>query len=54
MTSELDESRKKFIFRLLKGFSGQVFITTTSKKEIGYDGEMKEFFIKGGRVAKSS
>lgn len=54
VTSELDDNRKKFIFRLLKDFSGQVFITTTSKKEIGYSGEMKEFLIKGGRAVKSS
>jgi DNA replication and repair protein RecF len=54
VTSELDESRKKFIFRLLKDFSGQVFITTTSKKEIQYDGEMKEFYIKDGRAVQNS
>jgi len=54
VTSELDDSRKKFIFRLLKDFSGQVFITTTSKKEIGYKGEMKEFLIKGGHAVQVS
>lgn len=52
VTSELDERRKKFIFRLLREFTGQVFITTTSKKEIQLEGEMKEFHIKGGRVVQ--
>lgn len=54
VTSELDDSRKKFIFRLLKDFSGQVFITTPSKKEVTFEGEMKEFHIKSGRVVRSS
>lgn len=54
VTSELDERRKKFIFRLLKDFTGQVFITTPSKNEILFDGEMKEFQIKKGRSVKDS
>ena len=54
VTSELDERRKKFIFRLLKDFKGQVFITTPSKNEVVYDGDMKEFLIKKGRSVKAS
>ncbi len=34
ITSELDDKRKGFLFDLLQGFAGQVFITTTSLKEI--------------------
>ncbi len=54
VTSELDERRKKFIFRLLKDFTGQVFITTPSKKEVVFEGDMKEFQIKGGRAVQDS
>lgn len=50
VTSELDEHRKKFLFRLLEGFTGQIFITTTSLKEILCRGEMKVFHIRGGRA----
>ena len=50
VTSELDERRKKFLFRLLDGFTGQIFITTTSLNEIQYRGEMKVFHIRAGRA----
>ncbi len=50
VTSELDERRKKFLFRLLDGFTGQMFITTTSLNEIQYRGEMRVFHIRAGRA----
>lgn len=50
VTSELDERRKKFLFRLLDNFNGQIFITTTSLKEIQYKGEMKVFHIRAGKA----
>lgn len=52
VASELDEMRRKFIFRLLREFPGQVFITTTNKNEIELSGEMREFHIKGGRAVQ--
>lgn len=50
ITSELDSNRKKFLFRLLQEYTGQIFITTTSIKEILYKGQVRGFHIKGGSV----
>ena len=50
ITSELDSSRKKFLFKLLENFPGQIFITTTSIKEILYKGEVRVFHIKDRMV----
>lgn len=52
VTSELDEKRKGFLFRMLEGFPGQIFITATGLTEIKLPGEMRTFHIRGGRVAK--
>jgi len=46
ITSELDSNRKKFLFRFLQDFTGQIFITTTSIKEILYKGHIRGFSIK--------
>jgi len=46
ITSELDGTRKKFLFKLLENFPGQIFITTTSIKEILYKGHIRGFHIK--------
>lgn len=50
VTSELDERRKGFLFGLLDGFPGQIFITSTSLGEVRLKGEMKVFHIRGGRA----
>jgi len=50
VTSELDEKRKGFLFDLLGGFSGQIFITSTSLGEIRLRGEMRVFHISAGRA----
>lgn len=50
ITSELDSSRKRFLFKLLQEFTGQIFITTTSIKEILYKGQIRAFHIKDGKV----
>lgn len=50
VTSELDERRKRFLFKMISNFRGQTFITTTSLKEIHHKGEMKLFRIKNGRA----
>ena len=50
LTSELDEGRRKFLFRLLQDFSGQIFITGTSLNEILSRGEMRLFHIQGGKA----
>ena len=50
ITSELDSNRKKFLFRLLQDYTGQIFITTTSIKEILYKGHIRGFHIKDGAV----
>ena len=50
VTSELDERRKRFLFKMISNFSGQTFITSTSLKDIHHKGEMKLFRINNGRV----
>jgi DNA replication and repair protein RecF len=50
VTSELDERRKGFLFNLLDGFQGQIFITSTSLGEIRLKGGMKAFHIRAGRA----
>jgi DNA replication and repair protein RecF len=50
VTSELDEKRKGFLFDLLGGFSGQIFITSTSLGDIRLRGEMRVFHIRAGRA----
>lgn len=50
ITSELDSNRKKFLFKLLQKFQGQIFITTTSIKEILYKGQARVFRIKDRTV----
>jgi len=50
VTSELDSQRKKFLFKLLEDFPGQIFITTTDIKEILYKGEIRVFHIKDRTV----
>ncbi len=46
--SELDEKRRKFLFGLLEGFTGQVFVTATSANQILYKKDKKIFHIKAG------
>ena len=48
--SELDEKRRNFLFELLEGFLGQVFVTATSAREVHYKGSKKIFHIKAGRA----
>ena len=50
ITSELDGNRKKFLFKMLQKFPGQIFITTTSIKEILYKGPIRVFRIKDKKV----
>ena len=50
ITSELDGNRKKFLFKMLQRFPGQIFITTTSIKEILYKGPIRVFRIKDRKV----
>lgn len=50
VTSELDERRRKFLFGMLVGFTGQIFITTTNPEEVLLKGEMKTFRIRKGRA----
>lgn len=50
VTSELDERRRKFLFGMLGGFPGQIFITTTNPEEVLLRGEMKTFRIRKGRA----
>jgi DNA replication and repair protein RecF len=49
ITSELDERRRSFLFRLLEGFTGQVFVTATTTKEVLRKDDKKIFQIKSGR-----
>lgn len=50
ITSELDSNRKKYLFKLLQDFTGQIFITTTSMKEILYKGDIRGFHVKDKKV----
>ena len=50
ITSELDGNRKRFLFKLLQDFAGQIFITTTSMKEVFYKGHIRGFHIKNKKV----
>jgi DNA replication and repair protein RecF len=50
ITSEFDEKRRNFLFLLLEGFPGQVFVTATSPGEVLHKGEKKIFGIKAGRA----
>lgn len=52
VTSELDEGRRKFLFKLLQDFTGQVFITGTSLKEILGRGEARVFHIRSGKASQ--
>ena len=48
--SELDEKRRNFLFELLEGFPGQVFVTATSQREVHYKESKKLFHIRAGRA----
>jgi len=50
ITSELDERRKNFLFRLLKEFPGQIFITSTTPRELPPTDNKKVLQIKAGRA----
>jgi DNA replication and repair protein RecF len=50
ITSELDDRRKGYLYRLIEEYSGQIFITAISSKEIRHSGEKKVFHIKAGRA----
>ncbi len=50
VTSELDANRKRFLFKMLQRFEGQIFITTTSIKEILYKGRIRVYRIKDKKV----
>ncbi|HLE24949.1 MAG TPA: DNA replication/repair protein RecF [Thermodesulfobacteriota bacterium] len=50
ITSELDERRKNFLYRLIEEYSGQIFVTATNPKEIQHKGEKKIFYVKAGRA----
>ena len=54
ITSELDEMRRNFLFRLLDGFTGQVFVTATTTKEVLRKNDKKIFQIKSGRAQSFS
>lgn len=48
ITSELDMNRKDFLFKTLKEFPGQIFVTSTNKTEIPYRGKHRTFYVKSG------
>ena len=50
ITSELDERRRNFLYRLIEEYSGQIFVTATNPKEVHHKGEKKIFQIKAGRA----
>ncbi|HEY7534528.1 MAG TPA: DNA replication/repair protein RecF [Thermodesulfobacteriota bacterium] len=50
ITSELDERRKGYLYRLIEEYSGQIFITTTDARELRYYAGKKIFHIKAGRA----
>jgi len=50
ITSELDERRRNFLYRLIEEYSGQIFVTATNPKEVHHKGEKKIFQIKVGRA----
>lgn len=50
ISSELDAKRRKFLFEMLMGYPGQIFVTSTSASDILYAGKRKTFQISGGRV----
>jgi DNA replication and repair protein RecF len=53
VASELDESRNAFLFNYLRHLDVQVFITSTSRKDIRLpDAEdVNVFYVKSGRVS---
>jgi len=50
ITSELDERRKNFLYRLIEEYTGQIFVTATNPKEVLYKGQKKIFQIRAGRT----
>ena len=50
ITSELDRSRKSFLFQLLRNYDGQVFVTSTGADEIPYKGDKKVFRVTKGKA----
>lgn len=48
--SELDEKRRNFLFELLEGFPGQIFVTATSARDVNYKRAKKMFHIRAGRA----
>lgn len=54
LTSELDESRKQFIFGLLDEYPGQIFFTSTSPGEVAYSGGKRVFEIEQGHLKRTS
>lgn len=52
ISSELDSRRRKFLFDMLLGYPGQVFVTSTSASDILYRGKRKSFQISAGKIAE--
>ncbi len=50
ISSELDERRRGYLFRLIEEFPGQIFVTSTSVKDISLSGPKKIFVIRDGRA----
>lgn len=48
ISSELDESRREYLYRLLGKFPGQMFMTATSPADASFIEDKKTFLIKGG------
>ncbi len=50
ITSELDFGRRNFFFNMLSEFSGQVFVTSTERKQIPIRSPAQTFLIDSGQV----
>ncbi len=50
ITSELDSGRRSFLFNALSEFSGQVFVTSTEKKQVPVRSQVHTFLVDSGRV----
>ena len=54
ISSELDESKSRYLFRCLSRLRSQVFITTTSPRHVYIPAERKDFKLQGGRLWNAS
>ncbi|MCA9521790.1 MAG: DNA replication/repair protein RecF [Myxococcales bacterium] len=54
VSSELDRQRNGQLMEYLKGFGGQVFITTTDLVHLGIDSDYQAFRVDAGTVSRTS